>query len=133
MVNFSGLKVTPVSSYGMKVRKNSGAISLPVKTPSVIMMIINTATPEKMMIIKDKYYFPNNSLLVICGDVNQLKLLHKPKKFLVTGNTAVLIRIRNILIPEFKPISKTELHYQRIIHCTNTLYDVSWQGPDYKK
>src|SRR6188508_1061189 len=28
--------------------------------------IINTATPEKMMIIKDKYYHPNNSVLVIC-------------------------------------------------------------------
>ena len=24
--------------------------------------VINTATPEKMMTIKDKYYFPNNSL-----------------------------------------------------------------------
>src|SRR6476620_1969980 len=31
--------------------------------------VINTATPEKMMIIKDKYYYPNNSLLVICGDI----------------------------------------------------------------
>ncbi|MGI8950592.1 MAG: M16 family metallopeptidase [Chitinophagaceae bacterium] len=31
--------------------------------------IINTATPEKMMIIKNKYYFPNNSILVICGDI----------------------------------------------------------------
>lgn len=31
--------------------------------------IINTATPEKMMIIKDKYYHPNNSILVITGDV----------------------------------------------------------------
>src|SRR6476469_7997750 len=31
--------------------------------------IINTATPEKMMIIKNKYYHPNNSILVICGDV----------------------------------------------------------------
>ncbi|MEP6597802.1 MAG: insulinase family protein, partial [Ginsengibacter sp.] len=31
--------------------------------------IINTATPEKMMIIKNKYYYPNNSILVICGDV----------------------------------------------------------------
>jgi zinc protease len=25
--------------------------------------VINTASPEKMMIIKDKYYFPNNSIL----------------------------------------------------------------------
>jgi zinc protease len=33
--------------------------------------IINTATPEKMMIIKDKYYHPNNSILVITGDVKK--------------------------------------------------------------
>src|SRR6195952_1627077 len=39
------------------------------KMPIGIHEIINTATPEKMMIIKDKYYFPNNSLLTICGDV----------------------------------------------------------------
>src|SRR6478672_4302364 len=32
--------------------------------------VINTATPEKMMIIKGKYYHPNNSILVICGDVD---------------------------------------------------------------
>ncbi|MEO6289288.1 MAG: pitrilysin family protein, partial [Ginsengibacter sp.] len=31
--------------------------------------VINTATPEKMTIIKEKYYYPNNSILVICGDV----------------------------------------------------------------
>jgi hypothetical protein len=35
--------------------------------------VINTATPEKMMVIKDKYYLPNNSILVICGDVEHTK------------------------------------------------------------
>ena len=39
------------------------------KEPIGIHEVINTATPEKMMIIKNKYYFPNNSLLTICGDV----------------------------------------------------------------
>ncbi|HMG09963.1 MAG TPA: insulinase family protein, partial [Mucilaginibacter sp.] len=37
------------------------------KNPIGIHEVINTATPEKMMVIKDKYYFPNNSLLTICG------------------------------------------------------------------
>lgn len=39
------------------------------KNPIGIHEIINTATPEKMMIIKNKYYYPNNSLLTICGDI----------------------------------------------------------------
>jgi zinc protease len=41
--------------------------------------IINTATPEKMMIIKDKYYFPNNSILVIGGDVDHDKHFDRKK------------------------------------------------------
>src|SRR4051812_13991174 len=32
------------------------------KNPIGIHEVINTATPEKMMIIKNKFYFPNNSL-----------------------------------------------------------------------
>jgi zinc protease len=43
------------------------------KEPIGIHEVINTATPEKMMVIKDKYYFPNNSLLTICGDVDHVK------------------------------------------------------------
>ncbi|MEO5944105.1 MAG: insulinase family protein [Ferruginibacter sp.] len=57
--------------------------------------IINTATPEKMMIIKNKYYFPNNSLLVICGDVKHEKHLLLQKKFMEIGPTVVLIRRLN--------------------------------------
>src|SRR5687768_3155835 len=32
--------------------------------------IILTATPEKMKVIQEKYYYPNNSMIVIAGDVN---------------------------------------------------------------
>jgi zinc protease len=39
------------------------------KMPIGIHEVINTATPAKMMTIKDRYYYPNNSLLIICGDV----------------------------------------------------------------
>ncbi len=53
--------------------------------------IINTATPEKMMVIKDKYYFPNNSILVICGDIKHDAAFRWPIKYLVTGQTVDLI------------------------------------------
>jgi hypothetical protein len=38
-----------------------GATMITRKNPIGVHEIINTATPEKMMIIKDKYYYPNNS------------------------------------------------------------------------
>ncbi len=43
--------------------------------------VINTATPEKMMVIKNKYYYPNNSILVICGDVKHEEAFAKAKKY----------------------------------------------------
>jgi predicted Zn-dependent peptidase len=58
--------------------------------------IINTATPEKMMVIKDKYYHPNNSILVITGDVKKTRPLHWQKRFSATGNIAGLIPMKNI-------------------------------------
>src|SRR6195952_4856096 len=53
------------------------------KNPIGIHEIINTATPEKMMIIKDKYYVPNNSLLIVCGDVNPEQAFALGKKIYV--------------------------------------------------
>ena len=32
--------------------------------------VISTTTPEKMRYIRDLYYVPNNSVLIITGDVN---------------------------------------------------------------
>ncbi len=49
--------------------------------------VINTATPEKMMIIKNKYYFPNNSILVICGAVKHEDAFAKAKN--IFGSWAV--------------------------------------------
>lgn len=40
------------------------------KNPIGDHFIIQTATPEKMKVIQNKFYFPNNSLLCIAGDVN---------------------------------------------------------------
>ena len=40
------------------------------KEPLGVRPAINAATREKMLMIQKKYYIPNNSLLIIAGDVN---------------------------------------------------------------
>ena len=42
--------------------------------------VILSATPEKMNVIKDKYYYPNNSILVIAGDVEHNAVFEKADK-----------------------------------------------------
>ena len=92
--------------------------------------VINTATPEKMMIIKDKYYFPNNSVLVICGDVKPDQAFILAKKIFGDWESSGFDPHQKYRIPEFKPIAQTEylIKESSIAKTPYTMY--TWQGPD---
>ena len=66
---FQRAESNPVFNLFLDVNKRTWGENFTRKNAIGDHNIINTATPEKMMIIKDKYYHPNNSILVICGDV----------------------------------------------------------------
>jgi zinc protease len=70
--------------------------------------VINTATPEKMMIIKDKYYHPNNSILVICGDVKPDKAFAMAKNVYGDWQHSGFDPHEKYPIPAFKPLEKTD-------------------------
>jgi zinc protease len=94
--------------------------------------VINTATPEKMMIIKDKYYFPNNSVLVICGDVKHEEAFAQAKKiFGDWASSGFDPHVKNP-IPDFKPIEKTDYHVitSSIAQTPYVMYQ--WHGPAYR-
>jgi zinc protease len=44
--------------------------------------IIKTATAEKMRMIQERFYIPNNSALIVSGDVKQSEVVSLAKKFL---------------------------------------------------
>ncbi|HKB45838.1 MAG TPA: pitrilysin family protein [Chitinophagaceae bacterium] len=94
--------------------------------------IINTATPEKMMIIKDKYYYPNNSILVICGDVNPAEAFAKAKRIYGDWAPSGFNPHEKYPIPEFKPLEKKDYNI-KISSIAQTPYVMfQWQGPDYR-
>jgi zinc protease len=94
--------------------------------------IINTATPEKMMIIKDKYYVPNNSLLVVCGDVNPEKAFSLAKKIYGDWKSADMDPQIKYPIPEFKPIAKTDYFIKESSIAQTPTIMMIWQGPDFR-
>ena len=94
--------------------------------------IINTATPEKMMIIKDKYYVPNNSLLVICGDVNPQQAFTMAKNIYGDWKPADMDPQLKYPIPEFKPIAKTEYFVKESSIAQTPMIMMQWQGPDFR-
>lgn len=94
--------------------------------------IINTATPEKMMIIKDKYYYPNNSLLVICGDVQHEKAFNLAEKIYGDWAKSDFDPFVKYPIPEFTPIASKDYFVKEssIAQTPNMMY--MWHGPDYR-
>jgi zinc protease len=100
------------------------------KNPIGDHQVINTATPEKMMIIKDKYYVPNNSMLVVCGDVNPQQAFALAKKIYGDWKPSDMDPQLKYPIPEFKPIAKTEYFIKESSIAEAPAIRMVWEGPD---
>ncbi|QKJ31644.1 insulinase family protein [Mucilaginibacter mali] len=95
--------------------------------------IINTATPEKMMIIKDKYYYPNNSLLTICGDVEHEKAFKLAESIFGSWQSSGFDPHVKYPIPPFEPVKKSVAFVKESSIAQTPYMNFSWQGPSYAK
>jgi zinc protease len=101
------------------------------KNPIGIHEVINTATPEKMMVIKDKYYFPNNSLLTICGDVKHEAAFALAESIFGDWASSGFNPHEKYPIPPFKPLTKSEYFIKETSIAQTPNMQFSWQGPSY--
>ncbi|MDB5146249.1 MAG: insulinase family protein [Mucilaginibacter sp.] len=101
------------------------------KNPIGIHEVINTATPEKMMIIKDKYYFPNNSLLTICGDVKHDNAFALAEGIFGDWANSGFDPQTKFPIPAFKPLAKPEYFVKETTIAQTPYMELTWQGPSY--
>ncbi|GAC1424739.1 MAG: hypothetical protein NVS1B13_11230 [Flavisolibacter sp.] len=100
------------------------------KNPIGDHQIINTATPEKMMVIKDKYYVPNNSLLIVCGDISPGQAFNLVQKIYGDWKPSDLDPQLKYPIPPFKPIDKTDYFIKASSIAKTPMIMMMWEGPD---
>lgn len=93
--------------------------------------IINTATPEKMMTIKDKYYYPNNSLLIICGDVKHDETFSLVENIFGSWASSGFDPMVKYPIPAFKPLEKTIYFVKESTIAQTPTIQFSWHGPSF--
>ena len=93
--------------------------------------VINSATPEKMMVIKNKYYFPNNSLVTICGDVKHDEAFALAESIFGDWASSGFDPIQKYPIPPFKPLDKSEYFVKETSIAQTPYMQLSWQGPSY--
>ncbi|RVU00230.1 insulinase family protein [Mucilaginibacter limnophilus] len=94
--------------------------------------VINTATPEKMMVIKDKYYYPNNSLLTICGDVKHDAAFKLAEDIFGDWASSGWDPHVKYPIPAFKPLEKDEFFVKESSIAKTPYIMYSWHGPSYQ-
>jgi zinc protease len=66
--------------------------------------IIQTATPEKMKVIQNKFYYPNNSLLCIAGDVNHEEVFAMAESIFGSWKPTTTDPFKRWPIPEMYPM-----------------------------
>ncbi len=63
--------------------------------------IIRSATPEKMKVIQNKFYFPNNSLLCIAGNVNHEEVFAMADQVFGSWQSTATDPFKRWPVPEF--------------------------------
>lgn len=92
--------------------------------------VINTATPQKMMTIKDKYYYPNNSILVVAGDVQHDKAFALAEQIYGDWQHSGFDPNEKFPIPEFKPLTQTQYFVKESAIAQTPYIMMAWHGPD---
>ncbi len=102
------------------------------KTPLGTRETVSSATIEKMKTIQDRYYVPNNSALVVTGDVNPEKVFALIEKYFGDWKPRDPEPFKDFPLVEHPPLPKSE-GYIVEQPVQNVIIDIGWHGPSIGK
>ncbi len=91
--------------------------------------IILSATPEKMKIIQEKYYYPNNTLLVVAGAVDREEVEKKVKRIYGDWEMSDFDIFEKYPIPEFEPLNESESYITESENAQVPIMMIGLHGP----
>ena len=94
--------------------------------------VILSATPAKMDIIKNKFYYPNNCLLTIGGDVNHEAVFREVEKQFGSWKPSAFDPAKEYPIPEMEPLKENKLVVIASQLAQSPMLVLRWQGPDMR-
>lgn len=91
--------------------------------------VILSATTEKMKTIQQKYYWPNNSLLIVAGDVNHTEIFEKAKNVFGDWQPSNFDPFEKYPIPQFKPLTEDISFITTSENAQTPVIYIGWHGP----
>jgi zinc protease len=92
--------------------------------------IILSATPEKMRTIQDKYYYPNNSMLVVAGDVDHEDIFPMAESMYGDWEPSDFDPFEKWPVPEFDPLTEDQTYITVNENTRIPIIMMGWHGPD---
>ena len=92
--------------------------------------IINSATTEKMKTIQGKYYYPNNSLLAVAGDVDHKEVFKLAEQVYGDWEASDFDPHEKYPIPAFEPITENTTYITVNENARVPIVMIGWHGPD---
>lgn len=92
--------------------------------------IILTATTEKMRTLQSKYYYPNNSIVTVAGDVNHKEVKKLVEKIFGDWKASDFDPFEKYPIPEFAPLKETSYVITENENTQTPISMLTWHGPD---
>jgi len=93
---------------------------------------VSAATPETMRLIQSRYYVPNNSALVVTGDVKPDQVFDLVEKTMGSWQRRAVDPFKEFPLVEHPPLTKSEgvISVQPI---ENVFIELGWHGPSIGK
>jgi zinc protease len=92
--------------------------------------IILTATPEKMRVIQERYYYPNNTLIVVAGDVQAQSVFADVQKIFGDWKPSGFDIFGKYPVPEFKPLTENSWFLTENPNSRTPILMAGLHGPD---
>jgi len=92
--------------------------------------IILTATTEKMQTIQKKYYYPNNSIIVVAGDVNHEEVYKTVESVMGDWEPSDFEIFEKYPIPEFSPLTESTYYETVNENARIPIIVIGMHGPD---
>ena len=92
--------------------------------------IILTATTEKMQTIQNKYYYPNNSIIVIAGDMEHDKVFGTVNDIMGDWKPSDFEVFEKYPVPEFEPLKESAFYITENENARIPIVVIGLHGPD---
>ncbi len=103
------------------------------KNPIGLHDVILSCTPEKMRTIQAKYYYPNNSLLAVAGDVKHEEVFAIIEKYFGDWKPADFDPIQKWPIPEMQPLKGVTNYVTLNENAQVPIFMIGFHGPDTRR